>query len=130
VAYPDVDAMLVAWLPTVGIVAGRFTDDDVLPSNLAYDLPVVQVVTYGGTEPTLTIDESYVDVDVYAASRSQAKALAEQIRAAIMTRLICTVGGVPVAKRRLVQRPSLRPYDNTAIRRIGATYAITCHASP
>jgi hypothetical protein len=129
VAYPDVDALLVGWLPD-HVTATTFTTDDVLPTNLAYALPLVQVVTFAGADLVPTLDESLVDVDCYAAGRDAAKTLAEQVRTAIRTLLLGTVDGVVVAKTRTSLRPARRPYDNTAIRRIGATYGITVHASP
>jgi hypothetical protein len=128
--FADVDDLIVTWLPTVGISATTITTDDVLRMDLAYAMPLIQVVTYGGTDRAGVLDDVNLDIDVYAATRDMAVDLAEEIRTAVLDMLPgYHVPGATVAKTRTSQRPAWRPYDNTAIRRRQAAYTITVHAS-
>ena len=127
-SYPSVDEVLAAWLPEVVDGVRTWTTDDLLPTSLTYLLPLVQIVTYSGADHTVGIDDASVDVDVYAPTRVVALEVAEQIRVVVRTQLVGVVGGVTVSYTRTVQRPTSRPYDNTSIRRVGASYMIRTHA--
>jgi hypothetical protein len=128
VAFVDVDALLVAWLPTVGVVATTYTTDDRLPSNLAYAMPLVQIVTYGGSDHDLCLDDVSLDLDVYTPTLDASKTLAEQIRGLIVHQLPgYTTSDATITRTRTTQRPAQRPYDNSAIRRVQAAYVITVH---
>lgn len=125
--YPDVERLLVAYLgPALGGV--RVVTDT--PANLEKTLPVVQVTRFGGTDVAPGIDRPVVDIDCYAATRGAASDLAEQVRYALLYQLPgTTVGDVAVPRVDTLTGPSWRPYDNTALRRFGASYAITTHAA-
>lgn len=126
--FVDVDDLIVAWLPTVGITATTITTDDVLRMDVAYAMPLIQVVTYGGADRSGVLDDVNLDIDVYAAIRGMAVDLSEEIRTAIIDLLPgYHIPGATVARTRTNQRPAWRPYDNTAIRRRQAAYAITVH---
>jgi hypothetical protein len=124
-AYPNVEKMLVAWLSTnVGV---RVLTDT--PTNLAQILPVVQVTKFGGTDQVPGIDVANVDIDVYASTRDQAAGLAERVR--YQLRMVLPgqqVAGITVSRVETIIGPSWRPYDNTSLRRFGASYAFTLHA--
>ena len=74
--YASVNLALIAYLK--GATGTRCVTD--LPANLADVLPVIQVERFGGGDDTLTLDNANVDVDVYAADRATAEALADQVR--------------------------------------------------
>lgn len=124
-SYPDVERLLVAYLSTALNV--RVLTDT--PSNLEKVLPLVQVTRYGGDEAAPGIDRATVDIDCYGANRSAASNLAERVRYALLYRLPGTsVGDVGIPRVDTLTGPSWRPYDNTTIRRFGASYQITTHA--
>lgn len=127
-AFVDVDALLVAWLPTVGVNALTYTTDDQLPKNLAHAMPLVQIVTYGGSDRNRCLDDVSLDIDVYTSTLAASKTLAEQIRGLIIHQLPgYTTASATVARTRTTQRPAIRPYDNSSIRRVQAAYMITVH---
>lgn len=121
--YADVERLLVAFLP--GQLGGVRVLTE-LPANLADVLPVVAVLRLGGTDASVAFDVATVDVDVYAASRAAASALAEQVRRALRFALPHTAG---VRHVQTLSAPAWRPYDNTALRRFGATYQLTVQAT-
>ena len=123
--YPDVELMLSAWLKTyLGV---RVVTDT--PSNLALVLPVVQITRYGGTDTVPGLDRATVDVDAYAANRTAAAMLAERVRYGLRFVLQGQqVGDITVSRVETIVGPSWRPYDNTALRRFGASYSLTLHA--
>jgi hypothetical protein len=124
--YPDVEKLLATWLPAR--LSVRVVTDT--PSNLAQVLPVIQVQRFGGAETAPGIDIANIDVDVYAATRSAANTLAERARYALTLSLPGRqVGGATISRVATISGPSWRPYDNTALRRVGATYQLTVHAS-
>lgn len=125
--YPDVERLLVTYLGTALGGVRVLTDT---PSNLEKILPVVQVTRFGGVDVAPGIDRPIVDVDAYAATRAAASELAERVRYALLYRLPgTTVGGVGFPRVDTLTGPSWRPYDNSALRRFGASYAITTHAA-
>lgn len=127
-AFVDVDELLVAWLPTVGVNALTYTTDDQLPKNLAHAMPLIQVVTYGGSDRARCLDDVNLDIDVYTPTLAVSKTLAEQIRGLIIHQLPgYTTTGATIARTRTTQRPAIRPYDSSAIRRVQAAYMITVH---
>jgi hypothetical protein len=122
--YASVEKLLVAWLETHLTAEARVVTE--LPADLASKLPVVRVTKFGGADDVLTIDRPTVDVDCYAVSRGAAEDLAEQVRDLLRFTLRGqTVGGVTVSRTRTMVGPHWLPYDDTALRRSGASYELT-----
>ena len=120
--YVDVERLLVGHLKTVLTPTRVGTDT---PANLATALPFVQVTRFGGSDDVPSIDRATVDIDCYAATRSAASALAEQIRSTLR---FATVGlildGALVVAVSTIVGPAWRPYENTGVRRHGASYEL------
>lgn len=124
-AWVNVEAVLVAFL---GDVLGGPVVTTELGNDLLEDLPVVQVQRVGGDDDGLRLDRALVDVDVYAPGRGQAADLSEQIRAALLHTLRgSTTATATVGRVATVSAPAWRPYENTSLRRCGATYEIYLH---
>lgn len=123
----DVELLVIQWLQAQ--LGSSVVVRDELDNNLLNELPTVQVerVPAGGDDG-FRIDRALVDVDVYAATRGAAVALAGQIRGLLLARLPgSTTGGAVVGRVQTVAAPGARPYENAALRRVGATYQIYCH---
>jgi hypothetical protein len=97
---------------------------------------VVQVTRFGGGDDSLTLDRANVDIDCYVGpdsdgnpDRAAARLLAERVRKAMRVDLAHrTIAGVIVGRVDTVTGPSERPYDDTSLRRFGASYAVTTHS--
>lgn len=101
---------------------------DELDNNLANELPTVQVEVSGGDDDGIRLDRPFVDIDVYHRTRGEAIALAATIRGWVLTQLRGSVTDNAVFGRTgTISRPAVRPYENTGLRRVGATYEIYCH---
>lgn len=122
--WPDVEVELVAWL---GAAVGERVLTE-LPANLDDVLPVVQVQRVGGGDDGFRLDRALVDVDVYAATRAGASTLAGQARHELVVNLrgVATAAAV-FGRVATVSAPAWRPYENTGLRRSGATYEIFFH---
>jgi len=123
VTFGGVEALLIGWLPSQ-VTARALTD---LPSTLADDVPVVQVVRIGGPsdddDPTLVA--ATVSVDCFDSDRLSATLLAQQVDDAFRKALPGTLtGGASVTKVRTLTGPSWRPWNDAAVRRFGATYQV------
>lgn len=122
----DVEVLLIGWLQQQlgdGVVVR-----DELDNELLNELPTVQVQRVGGSDDGFRLDRALVDVDVYAASRGQGTDLAATARGLLLTRLPGTSTGTAVVGAvRTLSAPASRPYENTALRRIGATYELNVH---
>lgn len=120
----DIEIELVAWLGAE--LSVRVVTE--LPATLTDILPVLLVQRVGGDDDTFRLDRALVDVDAYAATRAEAAALAGGAR----SHLVASLRGVTTANAvfgrvSTVQAPAWRPYENTNLRRIGATYEIFFH---
>ena len=110
----------------------RFPDAvvrDELDNNLANELPTIQINQIpGGEDDSFRLARMLVDIDVYAATRADAITLARQVHAWATGELPGS-SGVSVVFGRVgaLALPAPRPYENTALRRVGATYAFFCH---
>lgn len=122
--WPDIEVELVARLAArLGI---RFVTE--LPANLDQVLPVGQVQRVGGSDDTFRLDRALVDVDVYAATRRDASTHARRVREELVLLLPGAQTTAAVfGQVRTVSAPSWRPYENTALRRLGATYSLMFH---
>jgi hypothetical protein len=122
--WPDVEAELVAWM-TTAIQVRHLTD---LPANLVDALPLNQLQRVGGDDDGLRLDRALISVDSYAATRQAAWQLARETRYQLLFNLrgAKTVNAV-FSRVATITAPAWRPYENTALRRVGATYEIYCH---
>lgn len=101
---------------------------DELDNNLAQELPTIQIEAVGGDDDGVRLDRPLVDVNVYAPTRAQALALAMEVHEWILRELRGSVSETAVIGRTgTISRPAVRPYENTALRRVGGTYEIYCH---
>lgn len=122
----DVEELLIGWLQE------RFPDAvvrDELDNNLMGELPTIQVEQLpGGGDDGFRLTRALVDVDVYAETRSEAVALAQAVRGRLATGLSGSSTDTAVVTRVGVESlPAKRPYENTGLRRVGATYSIHLH---
>lgn len=122
----DVELLIIQWLQAQ-LGSGVVVRDE-LDNNLLAELPTVQVERLAGDDDGFRLDRALVDVDVYAATRGGAIALALQVRGLLQTQLPgSTAGDAVVGRVRTIAAPGPRPYENTGLRRIGATYEIHSH---
>jgi hypothetical protein len=122
----DVELVLIGELQTF-LGSGVVVRDEV-DNNLLDELPTVQVQVVGGDDDGIRLDRPFVDIDTYAATRGEAIALAAQIHGWIMSELRgSSTADAVFGRTGTISRPAIRPYENTALRRVGATYEIYCH---
>jgi hypothetical protein len=126
-AYADVEKILVSWLDNA--LAARIVTD--VPSNLDLVLPIVQITRIGGRDMFPTLDAAMVDVDVYALTRGEANVLSEEVRTALrFNSRNQVVDGAVIGLVETLLGPTWRPYENTKVRRVGATYRVMVHSTP
>ena len=121
--YVDVEKGLIDWL------AAHFPSARVC-AELPAELPAqtIQVVRFGGGRPSVPFDEANVDIDCYAATREQARVLAEQVCSAVMYVLPgYKANGAIYLSADCFSAPSWAPYDNTNVRRMTAAYRLRTH---
>lgn len=122
----DVELELIGWLQA-RLDSGVVVRDE-LDNNLLGELPTVQIEVAGGDDDGFRLDRPFVDINTYAATRAEAIALAATVHGLILTELRGSVTDTAVfARAATLSRPAVRPYENTALRRVGATYEIYCH---
>ncbi|MDH6224361.1 hypothetical protein [Streptomyces sp. MJP52] len=101
---------------------------DELDNRLLEELPTIQVQVVGGTDDGIRLDRALVDIDVYHRTRGEAVALAAEVRGWVLRELRGSSTATAVIGRTgTVSAPAIRPYENTALRRVGATYEIYVH---
>lgn len=122
----DVEVELIGWTQQrlgTGVVVR-----DELDNRLLEELPTVQIEVAGGDDDGIRLDRPLVDVNVYAATRDEAFDLARAVRQAYLTELAGSQTANAVFGRiTTISRPAARPYENTALRRVGATYQMHLH---
>ena len=123
---PDIELELIGWLQSrlpPDVVVRDETDN-----NLLDELPTVQVESTGGDDDGFRLDRPLVDINVFAATRGDALTLAGQIKTLLLTQLRGSTTETTVFGRvSTLSLPAVRPYENTALRRVGATYEIFRH---
>jgi hypothetical protein len=127
-----VTALVDIELELVTRATARFPDAvvrDELDNNLLNELPTIQINQIpGGGEDGLKLGRLIVDIDVYASARADAIALAIEVHDWVTRELRGTTSSVVVIGRTgCLSLPAVRPYENTALRRVGGTYEIFCH---
>lgn len=115
---PDIELVLTEWART----AFDVTACTALPADLTGALPVVQVTAMGGLGGRFS-SSPRVDVDVYASDYEAARDLVTQVHEALMM-LHGIVGNAVIREVLSSSLPSRRPYDNSGLQRIGATYIV------
>ncbi|MFF4791823.1 hypothetical protein ACFY2M_19140 [Streptomyces sp. NPDC001276] len=102
---------------------------DELDNKLLNELPTIQVQQVpGGGYDGLRLARFLVDIDVYAATRAAAIDLARGVHDWATRELRGSASATAVIGRvAALSLPAPRPYENTALRRVGATYEIYCH---
>ena len=110
----------------------RFPDAvvrDELDNNLLAELPTIQIQQVpAGSDDGLRLARMLVDIDIYAATRADAITLAREVHDWVTRELrgstssTAVIGGTGA-----ITLPAARPYENTSLRRVGATYEIYCH---
>lgn len=102
-----------------------------LPADLQAVVPLVQVVRIGGphsdNDPYLQMPT--VSVDSFAADRGGATDLAHAADLALRRLTGATVHGARFGLVRTLSGPAWRPWDDTAVRRFGATYSLWMKAA-
>lgn len=93
------------------------------PPNLAAYLPFARVGLLDGRDDGVT-DRAVVDVDVFAATREQARSLAEAFRTKINSRAAHRVNDVILDAVRTESRPRSLPVGVDGVWRFGATYNV------
>lgn len=123
----DVELELIQWLQ--GKAGPGVIVRDEVDNRLLEELPTIQVQRLpAGGDDGFRLDRALVDVDVYAATRAEAIALAGLIRGWLLTQLPGTKTSSAVfGSVTSTPPPAVRPYENTALRRVGATYQIYSH---
>ncbi|MFE9855606.1 hypothetical protein [Streptomyces sp. NPDC005780] len=123
----DIELDLIGWLQAKA-GAGVVVRDEV-DNNLLNELPTVQVQRIpAGGDDGFRLDRALVDIDVYAATRGGAFDLALLIRGWLLTELPGAQTSRAVYGRVASSPPpAVRPYENTGLRRVGATYQIYSH---
>lgn len=102
---------------------------DELDNNLLNELPTIQIQQIpAGDDDGLRLARMLVDIDVYAATRAAAIALARDVHAWVTRELRGSSGtSLVIGRAGALTLPAPRDYENTALRRVGATYEIFCH---
>lgn len=122
----DVEVLLIGWLQQR--LGGAVVVRDELDNALLDELPTVSVEVVGGDDDGIRLDRALVDIDVYAASRGAATSLAATVRGLLVGELRGTATATAVVGQvGTISRPAIRPYENTTLRRCGATYEIYVH---
>lgn len=122
----DVELLLIQWLQAQ--LGSAVLVRDELDNNLADELPTVQVERIpAGGDDGFRLEQALVDINVYAATRAAATALALQVRGLLTTLPGTTTGGGVVTRVSKIAGPAVQPYENTALRRVGTTYEIYSH---
>ncbi|WP_328631973.1 hypothetical protein [Streptomyces sp. NBC_00356] len=122
----DVEAALIAAAtPRFATAVVR----DELDNKLLEELPTIQIEQIpGGEDDGLRLARALVDVNTYAATRAAALALANEVHAWLTGELRGSTTSMAVFGRiSPITLPAVRPYENTALRRVGATYQLFFH---
>jgi hypothetical protein len=110
----------------------RFPDAvvrDELDNTLLDELPTIQITQIpGGDIAASRLARMLVDIDVYASTRKAAFDLAGEVLAWVETELRgSSTSTMTIGRAGAIILPAARPYENTALRRVGATYEVFCH---
>ncbi|MGW6578847.1 hypothetical protein ACWF76_05480 [Streptomyces globisporus] len=123
----DIELDLIEWLQAKA--GPDVVVRDEVDNNLLNELPTIQVQRLpAGSDDGFRVDRALVDVDVYAATRGDAIDLAKLVRGWLLTQLRgSATSRAQYGRVRSSPPPAIRPYENTGLRRVGATYEIYSH---
>ncbi|MGH3437086.1 MAG: hypothetical protein ACRDRL_28980 [Sciscionella sp.] len=122
---PHVETVLHDWLAPAFPAARVCTET---PADLADVLPCLRVVGIGGSGDAYGFDSPHVDVDVFAATRSAARDLAQQVSWSLLHDLPGQmVAGTFVLSASEFLAPTWTPYDNTTLRRFVLSVGLRMH---
>ena len=130
----DAETLVRGWLATQ-FPAPTYRVVTETPADLGA-VPTIVVGRIGGSSQDITLDNARVDITTFAdtsgsSARANARALAAQVRTALMYHLPGQVtGGGAVTRVAEESAYHYVPYDNTNLRRFEATYRITIHSIP
>ncbi|CAL9665685.1 hypothetical protein SUDANB1_07199 [Streptomyces sp. enrichment culture] len=110
----------------------RFPDAvvrDELDNQLLNELPTIQINQIpAGDDDGVRLARMLVDIDVYAATRADAITLARDVHTWVTGELRgSSTSDLVIGRTGAITLPAVRPYENTGLRRVGATYEIFCH---
>ncbi|MGV9588294.1 phage tail termination protein [Streptomyces tendae] len=102
---------------------------DELDNNLLDELPTIQITQVpAGDLAASRLARMLVDIDVYAPTRQAAFDLAREVVAWVERDLRgSSTSTLTISRAGVVTLPAIRPYENTALRRVGGTFEIFCH---
>ncbi|MET8378062.1 hypothetical protein [Streptomyces microflavus] len=123
----DIELDLIEWLQAKA--GPDVVVRDEVDNNLLQELPTIQVQRLpAGSDDGFRVDRALVDVDVYAATRGDAIALALLVRGWLLIQLRgASTSRAQYGRVSSSPPPAIRPYENTGLRRAGATYEIYSH---
>lgn len=123
--FPEVEQLLVAFL-TDGTGERALTD---LPDNLEQLMPLHRVTCGDGDDDGFRLDASVVDIDTFAATRTEASAAAGRVRDLLLNDAHTAPHDLGVVTGvRTVTKPRWLPDPNPNLRRYTATYLVYAHA--
>lgn len=102
---------------------------DELDNSLGNELPTIQIRQVpGGDIAASRLARMLVDIDVYAADRASAFALAGEVLGWVERELRgSTTSTLVIGRAGAVSLPAVRPYENVNLCRVGGTYEFYCH---
>jgi hypothetical protein len=105
---------------------------DELDNDLLNELPTVQIQQVpGGGDDGFRLARMFVDVNVYAATRAEAIALAREVHGWLTGELPgSSSSSIVFGRVGALALPAPRDYENTGLRRVGGTYTVFCHPVP
>lgn len=127
--FPGVERLLVAWL--TGALGVRVVTT--LPADLTQAVPLLQVTRIGGPHddsvPSLQIPT--VDIDAFGTDEGAVSDLLERVDVSLRYHLPgATVLGGRVGKVRTLSGSAWRAWENTDVRRRGASYQLWVKTPP
>ena len=129
--YPSTDQLLRTALAQQFSSARVCTD---LPADLEQTLPTIQLTRFGGSDEVITMDMGITDIDVWAATRTDADVLAAQVRTWMRLHLpgrtyTGPTGAGTFARVRTQTGAQPRPSGNPDVKRVGMVMEVWVHSA-
>jgi hypothetical protein len=119
--FPDVEDVLAVLVADLG-ATGSY-----VPANLKDQLPFHHLYRFGGRDDRIS-DSAIVAIDTFAGTRAIALQRAEQVRQRLLAAphaVITGAGTVVVDYARTGDGPHEKPWGDSTVRRMTATYTVT-----